>query len=196
MRVKVFASLLVLLVLLSGEVSTAPTAHACSCFPSPPQEALKQAEAVFVGRVGGVKQQRQPWKEGGTYLEHTITLGVESQWKGISSPQVSVVIVTDYIDSQGLSVIGCEDHNLFVVGESFVVYAYRDNTDGKLHTHFVCGRTKALTAAKEDIAALGNGKPVGSKIGTDPFSSAFMTLSIVNVLILGVVLIWKRLMTP
>lgn len=120
-------------------------ALACKCvhpLPSPRQE-LKQATAVFAGKVVQITVQRS--SQG--YPERRATFRVSKAWKGVSSKIVAVT--TGF--SEGAC--GCP----FVKGAEFLVYAYGLKGQGPLYTN-VCMRTAQLALAKKDLQALGTGK--------------------------------------
>jgi hypothetical protein len=126
-----FLSMLLLALLASSH------AAACSCVISPPpREALKGADAVFVGKVvGGLTT--SPSSRG--VLTHFL---VRSAWKGCWTSAVAVD------GTAGGSNCGYS----FEMGEEYLIYARR--RDGELYTS-QCTRTAPAREAMEDLAALG-----------------------------------------
>ena len=117
-------------------------AFACSCIaPGPPAEALAQATAVFAGEVSAVAAPASA----GTAAPVRVTFNVTQSWKG--APQPTIVVGTpDSSASCGVE---------FVKGERYLVYA--TESEGQLQTN-LCSRTALLSAAAEDLAALGAGQ--------------------------------------
>ncbi len=115
-------------------VGTAGEAQACSCMvPPPAEEALKEADAVFVGQVlGGEAKDRMT-------LE--VRLAVERRWKGAESEEITVRTATS----------GAACGFSFTEGERYLVYGYEH--EGVLQVS-LCSRTAPLDRAEEDIEAL------------------------------------------
>lgn len=113
--------------------ATAGEAQACSCMvPPPAQEALEDADAVFVGKVlGGEARDRT--------LE--VRLAVERRWKGAESEEITVRTATS----------GAACGFSFAEGERYLVYGYEH--EGVLRVS-LCSRTQPLDRAGEDIEAL------------------------------------------
>jgi hypothetical protein len=116
----------------------APHVLACSCIPpGPPADELKKAAAVFAGEVvrlsGGSGE--------GTV---TVTFRVSRVWKG---PQERTLVVTTPGSSASCGVS-------FEEGKSYLVYAEGEQEDLRA---YLCSRTAELSAATEDLAALGEG---------------------------------------
>ncbi|MDF2723960.1 MAG: hypothetical protein K0Q59_3635 [Paenibacillus sp.] len=125
-------------------VSPAP-AYACSCAgPQPVAQELERKSAVFTGTVkqiskpsaGFTRSSADPVK---------ITFEVNQVWKGEISSEATV-----YTALSGAS-CGYEG---FAVQQTFIVFAHDDQ--GKLRTT-LCDRTKLLSGASEELAALGEG---------------------------------------
>ena len=114
--------------------ATAGEAQACSCMvPAPAEEALEDADAVFVGHVIG-----------GEVKDRSVTevhLAVERRWKGAESDEITVRTATSSA-ACGFS---------FTEGERYLVYGYEH--EGILRVS-LCSRTKPLDRAEEDISAL------------------------------------------
>ncbi len=124
------------------------TGHACSCVQPPAvQQALADADAVFVGKVTNIKEPKPDAL--GTISSAdpvAVTFQVSQIWKGITDKQVTI---TTALDSAGC---GFE----FAADKEYIVYAYQN--DAKVLETTICTRTSELTAAGEDLAALGKGQ--------------------------------------
>ncbi len=120
-------------------------AKACKCaHPKPsPLQALKQADAVFIGKVTEITIQRTP--EG--YRQRRLKIEASKTWKGITSKNVFV--------TTGFGQGDCGFP--FVKGKTYVVYASRFKENKQLHTN-VCMRTRPLEEAREDLKLLGPAK--------------------------------------
>lgn len=123
-----------------------PLAFACSCaMPGTPSEELKESTAVFSGMVINIDRDL-------TGYEYKVRFDVEKIWKGISDKTVVV--------STGMGGGDCGYE--FKEGERYFVYAYGENSLGV----GICSRTKLLSAAGDDLSALGEGKTPFSQPGT------------------------------
>ena len=120
-------------------------AAGCSCrLPPPPQEALAQADAVFVGLVQESVAQDV---EGAPGSQVAVTFTVVRSWKGVEEPSVTVYT------GANTAVCGYP----FDVGRRYLVYATASDP-GMLATN-VCTRTAEEDAAQSDMSALGPGRP-------------------------------------
>ena len=130
--------------------------YACSCAPQPtPQEALRDADAVFRGtaiQVGDVDM-----KEIAALLpmKKRIVLRVKTVWKG---PHEKELVV--------LTGAGGGDCGFgFVLGGEYLVYAHVGGMPSGYHTG-LCTRTRDVAwlsdrqNAQEDFQALGPGAPI------------------------------------
>lgn len=120
---------------------TATDSYACSCDdPVSPSEELERSAAVFAGKVVSI---RDPDGPDVSDSENHLTVGfeVDMVWKG---PAYEVMYVTT---SPHGSACGFE----FVEGEEYIVYSH----DGS--STYLCTRTRLLSAAQEDLEALGGG---------------------------------------
>jgi hypothetical protein len=116
---------------------------ACSCIePPPPLEALKDATAVFSGRVLTAAPDAA---NGFTY-----TMRVHAVWKGSTKPEAEVT--TSDVAMCGL---------WMEPGMEFLVYA--GGEESSLSTHS-CSRSKPLVSAEADLAELGAPIAVGSGV--------------------------------
>ena len=108
-------------------------ADACAP-PLPPAEALKNAEAVFVGKVTDVQAGE---------LDQTVTFVVAKAWKGVKGREV-VIKTAELVYSAAASLV--KDMH-------YIVYS---TVDSKGHLYVGhCSRTKLLAAAGEDLKELG-----------------------------------------
>jgi hypothetical protein len=131
------AAVLVALVVASL-VGGARPAAACSCMaPAPPETALAEADAVFVGEVTDVNA------PAGT--THVAQLAVTEILAGDVGAEVEVHTPPDS------AACGYP----FEVGREELVYAVLDD-DGRLQTN-LCDRTAPVAEADDDLAALGEG---------------------------------------
>jgi len=130
-------------------------AMACSCAPSgSPSEELKEAQAVFAGKVVRVREPRsKPVRNRRgrvvavrVSLIAKISFEVAKVWKGPDKDTILVETMTGC----------CACGYSFVEGEQYLVYAYGDGKNRLLAS--ICSRTKRLEAAQEDLAELGEGK--------------------------------------
>ena len=116
-------------------------ASACSCVPPPPPEqALEEAEAVFVGMVTRLDQ-REPH---GRLPQVQVTLRVQRSFKGDLGSTVEIHTATSSA-ACGFS---------FREGQRYLVYAHprEDGPRGLLATS-LCTRTAHLDHAREDLVA-------------------------------------------
>jgi hypothetical protein len=102
-------------------------------------EERKTSKAIFSGKVLTIEVSRNSY--------WAVKLKVERAWKNINSDEV--IIFTEIPDGASC---GFE----FVVGESYVVYAY-DAFENELWTSH-CKRTQKLLYAQTDLRFLGTGK--------------------------------------
>ncbi len=131
----------VLIVLLaSGRVL------ACGCEkPGPPCKAYGEASVVFIGTVKSVTEGSRTRKPNGevNFESRLFKFSVEETFSGAPTKESEV--------ATGLSAGDCGYP--FVKGASYLVYAYRDEKDGRLYTSF-CTRTKRVSNASEDLQYL------------------------------------------
>lgn len=136
----------IVFLLLSIEVG-----YACSCTPPPPaSESLRQAGAVFSGRVLQVRRVKSAGDEQGGLFQVEVVFAVDTSWKGARQRVISV-----FTASQSAA---C-GYN-FTRGRTYLVYAA--DSQGKLSTT-ICSRTKRLRDAREDLRELGAGKRTGRR---------------------------------
>jgi len=112
----------------------------CSCVvPPPPKTALRQATAVFSGKVLSVKLKND---------QQLVKFEVDRIWKGVSD---NTVLITTGLGS------GDCGYN-FSKGEKYLVYAYGEKGGNSFSTS-ICTRTTTLANAQKDLAELGDGRP-------------------------------------
>lgn len=116
-------------------------AQACSCLPPPPPAAARdRADAVFEARVDSVQT-----SDGAGMARYE--LAVQRVFKGKLSASTSIVTRT--------SSAACGRN--FVLGKHYLIYAHR-TPEGDLGDT-MCSRTRPISTADEDLAALGAGAP-------------------------------------
>ena len=130
---------LVWFVMDTGQVS------ACSCIePGSPLQELDRAALVFAGTALSVREDR-PLAGIDALPAHgptTVKFEANAVWKGQFSAQISLT-TAKYGASCGYT---------FKEGNKYIVYS----RDGE--TVSLCSRTKSLSLAAEDLAALGQGR--------------------------------------
>jgi hypothetical protein len=126
-----------IILLLAGALSSAGDAQACKCgAPPSPKAAAAQADAVFTARVVDIRSR-------GPDRPAVFTLAVLRGWKGVRDGERVVI-------RRLARVMMC--HFYFDAGKEYLVYADR-SPDGSLDAS-LCGRTRLLADAKEDIEVL------------------------------------------
>ena len=125
-------------IILSGLLTffgIADHASACSCMePLPPQAALENADAVFLGEV--VARRGIDVTKGGFPAAFGFTLRVSRAWKGAATDTVEI----------GTSSIGTACGSHFVIGEEYLVYAGGGGVAGA--TSFLGGEVVTETALR------------------------------------------------
>ena len=160
MRNRIVAIALSIGYLFLSHALTPDTASACSCGPDygSPKKQLEKADTVFIAKVVDVRQERRPSPQGGSFTAHINVLDVEAWWKGTTAPTVTIVVTTDYEDSNGRrTYTSCDRDNIFRIGARYLVYAY-ENGDGTYGVSLACGRTRLVGNADDDLKVLG--KPI------------------------------------
>lgn len=125
-------------IILSGLLTffgIADHASACSCMePLPPQAALENADAVFLGEV--VARRDIDVTKSGFPAAFGFTLRVSRAWKGAATDTVEI----------GTSSIGTACGSHFVIGEEYLVYAGGGGVAGA--TSFLGGEVVTETALR------------------------------------------------
>lgn len=107
--------------------------YACQCRePEPPCSAYRDADAVFIGAVSEIVRAEMDQIE-------TISFNVERGFHGVDGGKATLV---DHLTSCSYN---------FKEGLTYLVYAYRDSTTGKLST-YACSRTRTISAASADLS--------------------------------------------
>jgi hypothetical protein len=136
---------------------------ATSCVYFEPNQLLKRSDLVFVGTFTETSS-----KNVGTLNPKSwATFEVQSLFKGEVNNKISIV-----------TAVGSE----FVKGTDYLVYAYKTTKENYLYqyeegeyaTDTVCGGTKELSLANEDLKQLSEGKQVGT------FLIAFISLVMIT----------------
>lgn len=132
-------------------------ARACSCAgPSAPCQEYWEATAVFIGTV--IEGKLVTVKEGGfEHQQQAVRLSIDEAFRGVEGAEVEVIT--------GLGGGDCGFG--FRRAQQFLVYAYRSESDQKLHTN-ICTRTRAISEADPDlvyIRGLDKAKPGGTISG-------------------------------
>ncbi len=153
MRMTARPPLLLLLVSSLAVMGVQRSAAACSCQQIGPQEASRQADAVFSGTVERFEQDDTRYEEATAYpgqrkyviKENQLTawVVVTKQWKGTEEPKVKVNTATND------AVCGYP----FKAGREYLIYGKRDR-HGEFHAS-LCSGTKLINDAAGDLAALG-----------------------------------------
>ena len=132
------------------------TVYSCSCADLPaPEQALNEADEVFVGATEHFKVigESAQWvgRDGRTYQAYPegreATFRISRMWKGPRDVQRKI------ITGAGGGDCGFD----FVVGKVYLVYVH----DGKTH---ICTRTRHISLAQEDLAALGPGLAIEENV--------------------------------
>lgn len=179
--------LLVVVLILLALAVTVDRAYACSCvMPGPPTAELEAATAVFSGKVlradvrgGEVTSSADPvW----------VGFQAYSVWKG---PALTTLVVTT---ARGSASCGYP----FEVGREYLVYS--GGTWDALEVS-LCSRTRLLSEADEDLAALGSGNvlwpPETGAVRSRTVERLWIALPVcVAVAALGAAIVYRRRVRP
>lgn len=131
------------LLALAACLVCADAALACSCLrPGPPCDAYGSASAVFVGTVTGVREKPRT-EQDADWTPRAFEFAVEQAFLGVEGAEVEVFTGSG----------GGDCGYGFRRGESYLVYAHRDEKDGRLKTG-ICTRTRPAAQAAEDLEFL------------------------------------------
>ena len=120
--------------------------YACSCAdPGSPSWALAESAAVFMGRAVSVREFERADGMVSSTDPTTVEFDVSTVWKGSNSPTRRLTTRQSEV-SCGFT---------FVEGVEYVVYSHDSRTVG------LCSRTRPLSRAAQDLAALGPGQAPG-----------------------------------
>ncbi|MBT2642458.1 hypothetical protein J7I80_09485 [Bacillus sp. ISL-41] len=134
MKLRIISFSLAVILMAAGLTAFPTASHACKCVGEPSVEKeLESSKAVFSGKIIDIKNENNNRK---------ILFEVQDAWKGVSQTEI---ILKDEWSSCSID---------FYKGESYLVYAY--DFQGELTTN-ICDRTKELSSAEDDLAALGTG---------------------------------------
>lgn len=121
-------------------LALAAPAAACDCLPpGAPGEELQQADAVFTGRVVGIRRAGGPNSH-----QLRVDLTVRRSWKGVAVEQMSVIT-----ENSGAA-CGFDFHS----GTEYLVYALWNRESGDFECS-LCSRTAPVSRAQEDLHAFG-----------------------------------------
>ncbi|HEY5837874.1 MAG TPA: carboxypeptidase-like regulatory domain-containing protein [Pyrinomonadaceae bacterium] len=115
-------------------------ARACSCAgPSAPCEEYWEATAVFIGTV--IEGKLVTVKEGDyEHQQRAVRISIDEAFRGVEGAEVEV-----------LTGLGGGDCGFgFRRAQQFLIYAYRSESDQKLHTN-ICTRTRPISEADPDL---------------------------------------------
>jgi hypothetical protein len=123
-------------------------AEACECsLGGPPCQNFFEAAAVFAGTVQAIEDTTAP--EHG-FLRRRVRFALDRAFRGVAGTSVEVTT------GQG----GGDCGYAFVVGKSYLVYAYRTTSTHELAVS-ICSRTQRLDAADEDLRYIDTLPPTG-----------------------------------
>jgi hypothetical protein len=118
-------------------------ALACKCRLQTVEEAKQDAVAIFEGRVTAVVD--EPKTEANMFPGKSVTIALVRSWRGFENQEAVTLRTNESSASCGY---------MFEVGKTYLVYGVGE-LDKPLVTN--CGRTRLLSEANEDLAALGAG---------------------------------------
>lgn len=138
--------------------------HACSCIqPGPPSEELAQSTAVFSGTVVSVREYERKGDILSSMDPTTVEFEVSRVWKGHDHQTMYLTTARDE-GSCGFT---------FAEGEEYLVYSANGTQV------FLCSRTRELSRAADDLAALGEGRsPTAGTVGPTPVVPELPELSV------------------
>ncbi len=182
--------LLALLALLA--VPAERVGATCECPPPPAtRDAAADSNAVFLGTVTAIRPPQPELTFDRTppfvhydvpyYAPIAVDLDVQQVWVGPAYTTQRLTTARSY------TTCGVP----FVVGRSYLVYAY-ERYDGALQTHR-CSRSREASAAADDLATLGSGRPPALARPTDSRGElALAFLCLLALLTLGGGWLWYR----
>jgi len=152
-------------------------AFACSCTPPvSPKESLRNSTAVFAGKV--IDIDIPGWMMISSADPVRITFEVSSVWKGGGYKTIMVETARSEA-SCGYS---------FTKDEEYLVYARGEEADLKVG---LCGRTKLLADADEDLNVLSQGNIPTIEKFNEPYNSNFFIFGILMSVVI-IILISRR----
>ncbi|NUU77600.1 hypothetical protein [Paenibacillus xylanilyticus] len=177
-----FVMIILFMVAIGLTVFPGEKAYACSCAYIEIPKRLEGATTAFTGKV--VKRGVTPIFSQNGFREYTFE--VDKAWKGVHAKKMRIMV-----DDSGSSSCGVQfEHN-----QSYLIFAYQKEKDGRLHTD-LCSGNLTLSEAGETLKLLGPGKSVTE----DDFQKSGGGLSVNlfryagGLLLAGIVLawVWKR----
>ena len=138
----------------AGFVMAPHTAYACSCVQNPPPpEALERSALVFAGKVVSLKLHERPGDVWSSADPVTVEFEVSRVWRGYDY-QTMYLTTARSEATCGFT---------FIEGEEYLVYS------SNAVTVSLCSRTRSMSEAEEDLAALGEGRsPMAGSVGPTP----------------------------
>jgi hypothetical protein len=122
------------------------TVSACTCMPSGlPCQAYWTTSTIFTGEVIEITATPSDNERLPGYSQKLVRFAVSEPFRGVSGTLI------DAITGNG----GGDCGYPFRVGNSYLVYAYRDPKDNKLYAN-ICSRTRPLSEAGEDLEYIRN----------------------------------------
>ena len=127
------------------------------CQPRTVAEELRQARAIFVGRVTAIEPLPEPGElVDGLQTRQRVVFAIERSWRGVSDTAI-VPIAVPSVGGTGYGYCGIE----LKLGETYLVYAYgQDELRTRIESRGIgrgagsCSRTRPLAQAGEDLAVL------------------------------------------
>jgi len=140
---------------------------ACTCaYPEDAIEALEKSDAVFTGKVKGIKKSMI---NGNAY--NAVLIDVYDAWKGVDTTQF---IVYTYWSS-------CQFE--FQQGEEYLIYSYKYEDN---YIVLNCGRSTTLDSAEADLKQLGQGLKTSVNVNlTFEFYKWRMITGFITLMVLG-----------
>lgn len=151
--------LIVFVTVVTASLFITSRADACSCVGTRPAcQAFWDPGAVFSGKVLSIEPENRSEPRFGNRL---VRFAVLEAFRGLSTSEVTI--------STGSG--GGDCGYAFVAGESYLVYAYQAQGAPSLSTG-ICGRTRPLSQADEDIAYMRSVPSIGA-LGATVTGSVF-----------------------
>ncbi|NMI06453.1 hypothetical protein HF638_20940 [Paenibacillus sp. SZ31] len=186
MKQRLLMCMMVLLLVTSGlALFPGEKVYACSCVESDVQERLKTQTTVFTGEVVN-KGHSQQSKNDGMLREYTFD--VDTAWKGVSAKKMKIIGSDGGSESCGIQ---------FEKNQSYLIFAYQNVLDHKLHTN-LCSGNVPIEQAGDDLKLLGAGKVVNKEDfgetnnGRSEYYLLILYGGVILLAALAIVWIWKR----
>ncbi len=117
-------------------ILSAPAAYSCDCTVPKLRRDYREATAIFVGKVVEVRFNQSSDDKTRRLHPMAVKLKVEKSWKGVRSPEITV------ITNEAITVCGGFE---FREGERYIIYAYEKD----LVTFNSCSRSRPLNYEDE-----------------------------------------------